>query len=415
MLVYLAGDARPHRGARALRPRVPRLDGDPRQGGRPQPHDQPEEPGDRAAGARPSETIDARLLGAYQWALVPTGQPIEIQATKVEGQATSLAERVSRRLGNDGALAVQHAAPAIRHQLDTTAAKLWADGHVTVGALWRLYAEYPYMPRLRDRSVLDAGLAGAQLLWEQEGFALADGYDEASGKLPRTGPADRRRRQVAIIDSTLIVRPEVAKAQRAAELTEAPADGSQSDGAGSESGTDLRTEPRAAGSRRSRRASSDAPLLRHQAAAVGPPRVGLQEARSTRCSGRSRRRPASTLTVTVEIEAAAAGRLRRSQDPDGVRERDHAEIRAERLRSRVAGRPTASYTDGRGAMSKDEREQLKVLVDEALGLARAADEIVGGRDQTQQTALDDVERLSSRAIQVSREGRVAWRVVPLDA
>ena len=66
-----------------------------------------------------SETTDARLLGAYQWALVPTGQPIEIQPTKVEGQATSLAERVSRRLGNDGALTVQHAAPAIRHQLDT--------------------------------------------------------------------------------------------------------------------------------------------------------------------------------------------------------------------------------------------------------------------------------------------------------
>ena len=83
--------------------------------------------------AKASETTDARLLGAYQWALVPTGQPIEIQATKVEGQATSLAERVSRRLGNDGALTVQHAAPAIRHQLDTTAAKLWADGHVTVG------------------------------------------------------------------------------------------------------------------------------------------------------------------------------------------------------------------------------------------------------------------------------------------
>ncbi len=52
------------------------------------------------------ETADARLLGAYQWALVPTGQPIVIQATKVEGQATSLAERVSRRLGNDGALTV---------------------------------------------------------------------------------------------------------------------------------------------------------------------------------------------------------------------------------------------------------------------------------------------------------------------
>ena len=38
------------------------------------------------------------------------------------------------------------------------------------------------MPRLRDRAVLDLGLTGPQLLWEQEGFALADGYDEASAK-----------------------------------------------------------------------------------------------------------------------------------------------------------------------------------------------------------------------------------------
>jgi hypothetical protein len=174
--------------------------------------------------AKASETTDARLLGAYQWALVPTGQPIELQATKVEGQATSLAERVSRRLGNDGALAIQHAAPAIRHQLDTAAAKLWADGHVTVGALWRLYAEYPYMPRLRDRAVLDAGVTGPQLLWEQEGFALADGYDETTGKYRALVlPTDDVT--VAVTDATLIVQPERATAQRASEApaAEAPA------------------------------------------------------------------------------------------------------------------------------------------------------------------------------------------------
>ncbi len=43
-----------------------------------------------------SETVNSRLTGTYQWVLVPEGQPITIQAKKVEGQATSLAERVSR-------------------------------------------------------------------------------------------------------------------------------------------------------------------------------------------------------------------------------------------------------------------------------------------------------------------------------
>ena len=166
--------------------------------------------------SKASETTDARLLGAYQWALVPSDQPIEIGVTKVEGQSASLAERVSRRLGNDGALTAQHAAAAIRHQLDTNAEKLWAHGHISVGELWRLYAEYPYMPRLRDRSVLDEGLTGPQLLWEQEGFALADGVDEESGKYRGLVlPSDNV--PVSVTDATLIVRPEVALTQRTAD------------------------------------------------------------------------------------------------------------------------------------------------------------------------------------------------------
>jgi predicted AAA+ superfamily ATPase len=167
--------------------------------------------------AKAHETTEGRLLGVYQWALVPTGQPVELQVTKVEGQAASLAERVSRRLRNDGALADQHVAAAIRHQLDTALAKRWASGHVTVGELWGLYAEYPYMPRLRDRGVLDAGLSGPQLLWEQEGFALAEGFDETYGQyrglvLPTDGVT------FAVIDATLIVAPERAEGQRAREL-----------------------------------------------------------------------------------------------------------------------------------------------------------------------------------------------------
>jgi len=169
-----------------------------------------------------SETVNSRLAGTYQWVLVPEGQPITIQAKKVEGQATSLAERVSRRLGNDGALAEQHAAPAIRHQLDTTAAKLWESGHLSVGDLWRLYAEYPYMPRLKNRAVLDAGLTGPQLLWEQEGFALADDYDESTHRYRGLVlPTDDVR--VTVSDATLIVRPERAAAQRAEDMATADA------------------------------------------------------------------------------------------------------------------------------------------------------------------------------------------------
>lgn len=166
--------------------------------------------------AKASETAEARLLGAYQWALVPQGQPITIKVTKVEGQAQALAERVSRRLGNDGDLATQHAAAAIRHQLETQAAKLWEPGWLDVGSLWRLYAEYPYMPRLKNQGALTAGLTAWPMLWEQDGFALADGLDEESGRLrglvlPTDGAAP------PVTDATLIVKPDVALAQRASE------------------------------------------------------------------------------------------------------------------------------------------------------------------------------------------------------
>jgi hypothetical protein len=125
-------------------------------------------------------------------------------------------------------MAVQHAAPAIRHQLDTTAARLWETGHLRVGDLWRLYAEYPYMPRLRDRSVLDAGLTGPQLLWEQEGFALADAYDEATGRYRGLVlPTDDLT--VAVTNETLVVRPDRAKAQREAEAPSEESTGSGPD------------------------------------------------------------------------------------------------------------------------------------------------------------------------------------------
>jgi len=167
--------------------------------------------------AQENEKVEARLLGAYQWALVPQGQPIEIGVTKVEGQGASLAERVSRRLGNDGALSIQQAGAAIRHQLNTHAVALWKEGHVSVGDLWKTYAQYPYMPRLRGRSVLEAGLREQPILWEQDGFALADGFDtDAERYRGLVLPLDEGQ-QIQITDQTLIVRPDVATAQRAAE------------------------------------------------------------------------------------------------------------------------------------------------------------------------------------------------------
>ncbi|WP_192902263.1 Swt1 family HEPN domain-containing protein [Micromonospora globbae] len=168
------------------------------------------------------DTVNSRLLGSYHWALVPEapdpGSPFVIAATKAEGQSTSLAERVSKRLGADGALATQQAAAAISLWLNRLP-KLWENGHVKVGDLWRQYTTYPYMPRLRDRSVLARGIADQPLLWQQEGFAVALEYDGERYKglmLPSDGNFGQAT------DSMLLVKPELALAQRQQETTPEP-------------------------------------------------------------------------------------------------------------------------------------------------------------------------------------------------
>jgi hypothetical protein len=172
-----------------------------------------------------STTVDARLLGTYQWALVPTapdpGSPFEMSAFKAEGASDLLAERVSKKLQNDGNLNLMQSASNIRHALDTLVPRMWDDGHVSVGALWEVYSSYPYMPRLRDRDVLNDGvrsIVDLAISWSLEGFAVADDYDPHAGSYRGLVlPDERAITSIAVRDSLLLVRPEVAQAQRRKE------------------------------------------------------------------------------------------------------------------------------------------------------------------------------------------------------
>lgn len=57
------------------------------------------------------------------------------------------------------------------------------------------------------------------MLWEQDGFALAGGYDLAAQRyVGLVLPSDEG--QIPITDQTLVVRPDVATAQRAVETAE---------------------------------------------------------------------------------------------------------------------------------------------------------------------------------------------------
>ncbi len=163
--------------------------------------------------AQADRTATSRLLQTFTWGLIPSqpdpGLPFVIREVKVEGQSEWLAERMTRRLGSDGDLSTQQAAATIRLALNRVP-QIWRDGHVSLGALWSLYTQYPYMPRLRDRSVLEAGISNLPLIWEHDAFALAVGYDEAERRFVGLWiPGDQTAHPV-VTDSLLLVRPDVA-------------------------------------------------------------------------------------------------------------------------------------------------------------------------------------------------------------
>lgn len=180
-------------------------------------------------------TTDDRLALTYQWVLNPVapdpGSPFMLEEVKADGQAGSLAERVAKKLGSAGTYSTQHAARSIRLSLDSKVPAAWADGHVSIGSLWALYAQYSYMPRLRNRDVLVDAIQNMPLLWQSEAFALAESHDAATDKYAGLWLPDDHGGRPVLIDSTLIVQPSIAEAQRSADVSEpaAPSGSSVSD------------------------------------------------------------------------------------------------------------------------------------------------------------------------------------------
>ena len=185
--------------------------------------------------ASADQTVEARLAQTFHWVLVPVqpdpARPFTVKEIKVEGSAgASLAERVAKRLGSDGDLALQQAATNVRMALAWIPA-VWQQGHVSLGDLWALYAQYPYLPRLRDRSVLADGVTHMPLLWQQDGFALATSYDPDADRYVGLWTNDDQTSPPASVDSLLLVRPDVAMRQRTAERTAARTAFAAADGA----------------------------------------------------------------------------------------------------------------------------------------------------------------------------------------
>jgi hypothetical protein len=167
-------------------------------------------------------TVTARLPETYQWLLAPMqGKPsdaITWQALRLAGQ-DPLAVRASKKLRNDELLITSFHSSRLRMELERI--PLWRGDHVSIAQLLSDFAQYIYLPRLRDPGVLlEAIESGIGLLtWMQDAYAYAESYDEAEARY--RGLRAGQHIVVREGDKGLLVRPEVAKRQMDAEAAAA--------------------------------------------------------------------------------------------------------------------------------------------------------------------------------------------------
>jgi hypothetical protein len=197
------------------------------------------------------ETVDLRISAAYHWLLVPAqpalDRPVLLDEIKTDTTKDRLAERASDKLRAADMLRAVQGPQNIRLDLDRFLSTVWSAGHITVGKLWEYYCQYVYLPRLAERLVLDRGILAVfdQMIWDSEGFAVASGYDETADRYVGLAiPQENVPPQIT--DSTLLVRPGLAIAQREQERAEqeaaraaaaAAASGAAGTGAGAGTGS----------------------------------------------------------------------------------------------------------------------------------------------------------------------------------
>ncbi|WP_075835625.1 MULTISPECIES: Swt1 family HEPN domain-containing protein [unclassified Rhodococcus (in: high G+C Gram-positive bacteria)] len=192
-------------------------------------------------------TVRDRLLETYQWVLAPTQpdatRPLTIEAKK-DSSGEQLAVRAAARLRNEGWLTIQRGPALIRHDLDGRLRAAWErDGHLTFGQLFGFYTTYPYLARLRDRTVLEEGALSVfdELIWQQTGFAFADSWD-GTDYVGLVLPSDKVT-PPQMTDSLLLVQPARAEAQRKREIAAiTPPENSDEGATGADTDPETNTE-----------------------------------------------------------------------------------------------------------------------------------------------------------------------------
>ena len=130
---------------------------------------------------RTRNTLNTALITAYRYVIAPTQrdpQRAEYTFTPARSNAIETGEIVraaEETLTKGDKLADKMGVPAITRLLDQY---IWQDGivHVNVDELWDLFASHVYLPRLRNKAVLQGAIERGTV---EGAFGYADDYDGA--------------------------------------------------------------------------------------------------------------------------------------------------------------------------------------------------------------------------------------------
>ena len=164
------------------------------------------------------ETIKIRISETYHWALCPSqsasSSDIEWRAFKTSG-TDRLPVRTSAKLVTEEQMFTNYSGVRLRMALDDI--PLWRGNHVSTKQLLSDTSQYLYLPRLvNQQTLVDAINQGLRsLTWLSDGFAYADAYDEDKDRY--LGLKEPKDASVVINSDSVLVKPEIAKAQIDAE------------------------------------------------------------------------------------------------------------------------------------------------------------------------------------------------------
>lgn len=170
-----------------------------------------------------NRTVDDRLGHTWIWGLHAVQEdpqaPFAVGQVRADGQEKNLTKRISAKLASADIAHAYVADRVVRLDVEDFLRARWTRGFIGFTELWAYYTRYPYLHRLRDKSVLTRALEESLFdpAFVETGFALAKGFDSATGDFLGLAVPLEESEFGPFDDKTLVVRPDLAVAQRTRE------------------------------------------------------------------------------------------------------------------------------------------------------------------------------------------------------